>query len=120
MTEDGSPFAIVLTTAGSDDEASRIAAALVERRLAACVNVVPGVVSHYRWKGKICRDEERLLLIKTSARLFPEVKHAIRELHSYELPEAVMLRIADGDPEYLAWLSAGIAPENENGPPAER
>ncbi len=120
MSEPGAPFAIVLTTASSDDEASRIASTLVERRLAACVNVVPGVVSHYRWKGRICRDEERLLLIKTSERLFPEVRRAIRDAHSYELPEAILLRIADGDPEYLAWLAAGTAPENGNGPPAER
>jgi periplasmic divalent cation tolerance protein len=109
MPGSDSGFAIVLTTAGSDEEAARIAAALVERRLAACVNVVPGVVSHYRWQGKICRDDERLLLIKTAERLFPEVRRAIRELHSYELPEAVMLRIGEGDPEYLAWLADGIA-----------
>ncbi len=110
MTDDGARFAIVLTTAGSDEEASRIAETLVERRLAACVNVVPGVVSHYRWKGETCRDEERLLVIKTSARLFAEVRSAIRELHSYELPEAILIGIADGDPEYLAWLADGLAP----------
>ena len=111
-------FVVVLTTAGSDEEASRIAAALVERRLAACVNVVPGVVSHYRWKGEVHRDEERLLLIKTAERLFPEVRRAIRELHSYELPEVVMVRIGGGDEEYLAWLADGLAPETGGGPPA--
>jgi periplasmic divalent cation tolerance protein len=118
MLESGSGFAVVLTTAGSDEEASRIAEALVTRRLAACVNVVPGVVSRYRWKGKICRDEERLLLIKTAERLFPEVRRAIRELHSYELPETLMLRIGDGDEEYLAWLAEGLVPVGGGGPPA--
>jgi periplasmic divalent cation tolerance protein len=113
-----SGFAIVLTTAGSDEEAARIATALVERRLATCVNVVPGVVSHYRWKGETCRDEERLLLIKTSERLFAEVSRAIRELHSYELPEAVMLRIGAGDGEYLAWLAEGLGSKGGGGGPS--
>lgn len=116
MTDDVSPFAIVLTTTGSDDEAHRIASALVERRLAACVNVVPRVISHYRWKGHVCRDEERLLVIKTESRLFPELKRVIRELHSYELPEAVMVRIEEGDPDYLSWLAEAVGPENRNGP----
>jgi periplasmic divalent cation tolerance protein len=116
MAERGSGFAVVLTTAGSDEEASRIAAGLLERRLAACVNVVPGVVSHYRWKGKLCRDEERLLVIKTAERLFPQVARAVRELHSYELPEAVMLRIGEGEAGYLAWLADGLAEDEEAGP----
>ncbi|MBZ5639076.1 MAG: divalent-cation tolerance protein CutA [Acidobacteriia bacterium] len=117
MASEGHGFAIVLTTAGTDEEASRIAAGLVERRVAACVNVVPGVVSHYRWKGEVHRDDERLLLIKTAERLLPEVGRAIRELHSYELPEVVMVRIGGGDEEYLAWLAEGLAPETGDGPP---
>ncbi len=120
MPGSGSGFAVVLTTVGSDEDASRIASALVERRLAACVSVLPGAVSHYRWKGALCRDDERLLLIKTAERLFPQLRRAIRELHSYELPELVMLPIADGDGEYLAWLAESLAPVTEGGPPEAR
>jgi periplasmic divalent cation tolerance protein len=118
MAESKSGFAVVLTTAGSEEEASRIAEALVTRRLAACVSVVPGVVSHYRWHGQVCRDEERLLLIKTTERLFPEVKDAILELHSYELPELLMLRVGDGEARYLAWLEQALVERDEAGPPA--
>jgi periplasmic divalent cation tolerance protein len=118
MAESKTGFAVVLTTAGSEDEASRIAKTLVARRLAACVSVVPGVVSHYRWHGQICRDEEHLLLIKTAERLFPAVKDAVRELHAYELPELLMLRIGDGEARYLAWLEEVLVERDESGPPA--
>ncbi len=101
--------AIVLSTVGSEEEASRIARTLVERRLAACVNVVPGVNSTYRWQGAVRTDAEWLLVVKTRVDRFDEVKDAIRELHSYEVPEIVMLEIADGDPAYLAWLDASLA-----------
>jgi len=101
--------AVVLSTAGSEDEASRIARALVERRLAACVNVVPGVASTYRWQGAVRTDAEWLLVVKTRRDRFEEVRSAIRELHSYELPEVVMLDIADGDPTYLAWIDASLS-----------
>ena len=100
--------AVVLSTAGSEVEASRIARALVERRLAACVNVVPGVASTYRWGGAVRSDSEWLLIVKTRRERFDEVRATIRELHSYALPEAVMLEIADGDPAYLAWIDASL------------
>src|SRR5579862_1566427 len=95
---------IVLTTAGSEDEARKIARHLIEHRLAACVNIVPRIESIYRWKEKVESSDEYLLLIKTSADRFPQVRDAIRELHSYELPECVAIGVEDGTPEYLHWL----------------
>ncbi len=95
---------LVLTTAGSDEQAEQLARALVERRLAACVNMVGGVCSVYRWEGQIEREEEKLLIIKTAARLFDRVRETIRELHSYDVPEILAVPIDDGDPDYVAWL----------------
>jgi periplasmic divalent cation tolerance protein len=95
---------VVLTTTGSVDEARRIAEGLVERKLAACVNIVPKVVSIYRWKGKVEEAEEWLLLIKTAAP-FDQVRDAILQMHSYELPECMSISIEDGSPEYLKWLT---------------
>ena len=78
---------LVLTTAGSEEEARKIAHALVERKLAACVNIVPQIESVYRWQGKVESAREWLLLIKTTSEKFSVVRDAIRELHSYDLPE---------------------------------
>src|SRR6266852_8496677 len=99
---------IVLATTGSQDEARKIAHALVERKLAACVNIVPQVESVYRWQGKVESAAEWLLIIKTQATAFARVRDAIRELHSYELPECVLLEISDGSPEYLAWIIENV------------
>ena len=98
------PMRLVLTTAGSAAEAKKIAHALVERRLASCVNIVPRIESVYRWKDQVETSEEWLLLIKTRADAFERVRDAIEELHSYELPECIMLEIAEGDKAYLDWL----------------
>ena len=95
---------IVLSTAGSEEEARKIAQYLVEQKLAACVNIVPQVESIYRWQGKIESSREWLLLIKTTAEKFERVRDAIRELHSYDLPECIAVAIEDGSPEYLRWL----------------
>ena len=95
---------MVLTTAGSDEQAEQLARELVERRLAACVNIVNDLCSVYRWKGEVQREAEKLLLIKTSRAQFPKLREALRELHSYELPEILMLPVLDGDPDYLKWL----------------
>src|SRR6185437_2115892 len=95
---------IVLTTAGSPEEAEKIARALVERRLAACVNIVPQIQSVYRWKDKIEQETEWLLIIKTKTNLFESVADAIKELHSYQLPACVMLEVSSGSERYLNWM----------------
>ncbi|MGA9041307.1 MAG: divalent-cation tolerance protein CutA [Terriglobales bacterium] len=99
---------ILLTTAGSPDEARKIAHALVERRLAACVNIIPEVQSVYRWKEKVEQAQEWMLVIKTTSEAFTEVKAAIKELHSYELPECICFEIEDGSPEYLKWIGESV------------
>jgi periplasmic divalent cation tolerance protein len=99
---------IVLSTAGSEEEAHKIARHLVEQQLAACVNILPRIESIYRWQGKVETSREWLLLIKTTAERFPAVCDAIRELHSYELPECVAVSIEDGSPEYLQWLADSV------------
>jgi periplasmic divalent cation tolerance protein len=99
---------IVLTTSGSAAEARKIAQHLVEQRLAACVNIVPQIGSIYRWQGKVESSQEWLLLIKTTAGKFPAVRDAIRSLHSYELPECIVVRIEDGSPDYLRWLAESV------------
>src|ERR1700687_2214496 len=95
---------LVLTTAGSRDEARKIGRLLVERLLAACVNIVPQVGSIYRWAGEIEEAEEYLLIIKTTRRAFETVRAAILELHSYEVPECTSISIDDGSVGYLSWI----------------
>ena len=105
---------VVLTTCGSSEEAQRLARALVEKRLAACVNVMPGVRSVYRWKDEAGKDtiedqEELLLLIKTSRALLEELREEIERLHSYEVPEVIAIPIVDGSERYLAWMNRELA-----------
>jgi periplasmic divalent cation tolerance protein len=95
---------IVLSTAGSEDEARKIARHLVEHQLAACVNIVPQIESIYRWQGKVESSQEWLLLIKTTAERFPAVRDALLQLHSYELPECIAIGVEDGSAEYLEWI----------------
>ena len=99
---------IVLSTAGSEEEAGKIAQHLVERQLAACVNIVPQIESVYRWQGKMESSREWLLLIKTTAAKFEDVRDAIRELHSYDLPECICLDIEDGSAAYLQWIADSV------------
>ena len=98
-------FQIVLTTCPDKVSAERIAHALVEEGLAACVNVLPPMHSIYRWKGKIEQATEQLLVIKSTVARFPAIRKRIQALHPYELPEIIAVPIADGLPGYLAWLS---------------
>ena len=99
---------VALTTVGSGEEAERIARALVGQRLAACVNVVPRVVSLYRWKGAVEREEEWLLVMKTSERKLEALRQALVSLHPYELPELVALPVSAGHAPYLAWLAESV------------
>jgi periplasmic divalent cation tolerance protein len=96
---------LVLSTTESRDQARRIAEALVDRKLAACVNIIPKITSIYRWKDKVEEAEEWLLLIKTSRSAFERLRTALKELHPYELPECIAVAIDDGSEEYLNWIS---------------
>jgi periplasmic divalent cation tolerance protein len=100
---------VVLTTCGNDDDARGLARALVERRVAACVNAVSKVASTYRWKGEVQQDQETLLIIKTTAARLAAVEQTIRELSKYELPELIALPIESGGADYLAWIRESVA-----------
>src|ERR1700758_2500463 len=99
---------LVLTTAGSEEEARKIARGLVERRLAACVNIVPHVTSIYRWQDEVQEAVEWLLAVKTTAAAFAQVREAITELHSYEVPECICLTVDDGSSNYLEWIAESV------------
>jgi periplasmic divalent cation tolerance protein len=102
---------IVLTTAASEEEAHKIARHLVEHRLAACVNIVPQIMSIYRWQGNVEESREWLLIVKTTAAAFVQVRQAIAELHSYQVPECVCLNIEDGSTTYLEWIAESVSAE---------
>jgi periplasmic divalent cation tolerance protein len=99
---------LALSTVATAEDGERIARSLVEKGVAACVNVVPGVVSFYRWKGRLERDAEVLLVIKTRGERFEDLKAALLAEHPYELPELVALPIAAGHERYLEWLADGV------------
>jgi periplasmic divalent cation tolerance protein len=100
---------VALSTVGNAEDAERIARALVERRLAACVNVVANVVSHYRWKGEVSRDPELLLVIKTRRERLEALREALVGMHPYEVPELLAFPIAAGHEPYLAWLDESVS-----------
>jgi len=99
---------VVVTTVGTEEQAYLIAREIVARRQAACVNILPGMRSIYRWKGKICKDGEMLLLIKTLEGEFEGVAATIRELHSYELPEILSFGVTRGEQGFLDWLAGSV------------
>jgi periplasmic divalent cation tolerance protein len=107
------PFVVVYVTVGSVEEGEKLAAALVEERLAACVNRVGPIRSTYRWEGKLERSEEELLVIKTRKDLFDALKRRVQELHSYSVPEIIALPIVDGNESYLRWLEAETGGESK-------
>jgi periplasmic divalent cation tolerance protein len=98
-------YRLVLSTCADGAAALRIAEALVDEELAACVNVIPAVQSVYKWHGKLESAAEHQLLIKTTAARYPRLQARLRELHPYELPEIVAVPIVDGLPDYLSWLN---------------
>jgi len=95
---------LVLCTVPSEESAQRIAQALVEEHLAACISIVPGIRSIYRWRDRICDDAELLLLIKTRRSLFPRLLQRIYDLHPYEVPEIQALEVGESAPAFLEWL----------------
>ena len=101
---------VAFSTVGKREDADRIARALVERRLAACVNIVPGLTSVYRWKGAIETDAENLLVIKTRRDRVDELRAALVALHPYEVPELIVLPVEAGHAPYLAWVDECVTP----------
>ena len=99
---------VVLMTAGSREEAARLAEMLVGSKLAACVQIMPEMESVYRWKGKIHRDPEVLLFVKTTTANFADLEREVRALHSYEIPEIIALPITAASEPYLAWLTENV------------
>jgi len=97
-------FSLVLTTVKNRIEARRMAEKLVSEKLAVCVSAIPNVTSVYRWRGRVERAREVMLVVKTSAKKLDRLIHRIKELHSYEIPEILALRVERGLPEYLKWL----------------
>ncbi|MBI4549947.1 MAG: divalent-cation tolerance protein CutA [Candidatus Omnitrophica bacterium] len=97
-------YCLVLSTAPTRKVALRLARQIVEKKLAACVSVIPGAVSHYRWKGKIEKSKEAVLLIKTSRPLFSSLCRLLKKNHPYEVPEMLALPVLRGWPDYLAWM----------------
>ena len=98
-------FQIVLSTCPDSTTAEQIARALVEEKLAACINILPRIQSIYRWKGQVETASEILMVIKSETHAFALICDKIKSLHPYELPEIVAVPIADGSPEYLSWLT---------------
>ena len=99
-----SEHAVVLVTTSSSDEAERIAGVLIDRRSAACVNIVSQVCSKFWWQGKVDSEDESLLIVKTRAELLGDVIGLVRANHSYEVPEVIAIPIVGGNQDYLAWL----------------
>lgn len=99
---------IVLVTTQNNEEASRIAEALVSERLAACVNIIPAIESIYRWEGKVTLDRESLMIIKTTDDRYAELEQRAKQLHSYSTPEVVAFKIERGSSEYLSWLRDSV------------
>ena len=104
---------VVVTTVGTEEQAYLIAREIIARRQAACVNIVPAIRSIYRWKGKICKDGELLLIVKTLQEEFEGVAATIRELHSYELPEILSFGVSQGDQSFLDWIASSVDKEAE-------
>ena len=99
---------VTLVTASSEDEANAIAERLVADRIAACVNIIPGVTSVYRWQGKVERDQEQLLLIKTTPDAYGDLERLVLETHPYDVPEVIAVRVDEGSLRYLDWIAGSV------------
>ncbi len=106
-------ISLVMTSVGTEQQAVEISEELITRRLATCVNIVPCLRSIYRWKGKVCEDTEYLLLIKTPEKLFEQVSSAIREYHSYELPEILAIPVTAAETNFHQWVLQMVEPETD-------
>lgn len=102
---------VVVTTVGTEEQAYLIAREIVARRQAACVNIVPGIRSIYRWKGKVCKDGELMLIVKTLEGELEGVTDTIRELHSYEIPEILSFNVSHGEQRFLEWIAGSVDKE---------
>ena len=100
---------LVLSNCGSEEEARRVARALVEARVAACVNIVPGIQSVYHWQGAIQEDSEWMLVIKSTRSMFDSLSAELRKIHSYQVPEVLAIPIIAGDQNYLDWMDREIS-----------
>jgi periplasmic divalent cation tolerance protein len=107
---------VIMVTAASRRECRKIARHLVDKKLAACVNITQPIESVYRWEGKIVGEKEYLMLIKSTRELFPEIKLEISKLHSYHTPEIICLPIIEGSQDYLQWISDSVKPATLPGP----
>jgi periplasmic divalent cation tolerance protein len=107
-----SEVVVVLSTVPDNETGETIARTLVDERLAACVNLLPPMTSIYRWTGAVERDTERQLLIKTTRDRVPAIETRLRQLHSYDLPELIVIDATGGSAEYLAWVASSVNPQN--------
>lgn len=101
-------FIQVTTTASTKEEAVKIAETLLDKKLAACVQIIPAVESHYIWNGKKETAQEFMLLIKTAEQSYPAVEQAIKSIHSYETPEIIAVPLTHGSKEYLSWIDQSL------------
>jgi len=95
---------IIFITASSEEEAKKVATALVNEKLVACVNIIPKIHSIYWWEDKVCQDDEVMLISKSKQSLFPAIMDRVKSLHSYKVPEIISFPISEGLPEYLNWI----------------
>ena len=101
-------FHLILWTCPNNQVAEQLATSLVEQRLSACINIVPGLTSIYRWQGKLEKGTEVLLMIKTTRERYTAVETAIRQQHPYELPEIIAVTLDEGSSDYLRWLTTSL------------
>lgn len=109
MSSSAPGVVLVLTTIPAEADGAAVARTLVEERLAACVNVLPAMASIYRWKGQVEQDREQQLVIKTTAARLPALEARVRELHTYELPEFLVIAADEGSAAYLAWVNDAVS-----------